>query len=365
MAKKTNVAQTKDKEGSGIKPPVKIKFEEDSHKYTSLEGTVEKKWLSCTTFISKFKEKFEDSAEFWAAYKVIQDLLGIPNDEVGKKKFSALMRQNRLNFNNKTLTHLKEVSKNLVSWDRVLERIDSKFEEWDNKRNDACAVGTEFHEYKESESYRTGKIVNSGKVRNVNLENNLLPPSKKVKYSTSLEGLKGAIPELLIFMREVEIDGNVIETYLCGQSDNCFFEQIDRTDYIIDTYVDVDDYKTNEEITYINPYNKTFEYPINHIPLTKFHEIALQMSLYAYMLEKQGYKVRNTGFTHHLIKKEGMTKELNDSIGKEKSEYIATPYLKAEIEAMILFYFTGKTRKETKSLFESLTFNKRKSIKEL
>lgn len=344
----------------------RILFEELSHSYTSERNGKHIKWLSCTSFINKFIEQFDEHAEFWAAYKVIQDMLGINNDDAGRKEFSSLMRSKGLNFQNKDIKQLKKVTRGLVNWDSVLLKINSKLEEWNDKKNKANTLGTAFHEYKEEQSHKNKRVRIGDNYVDFAPTEKYVKDGKAHKYSESLEGIVGARLELLVYLPFVEIEGIMIETNLCGQLDKANFRHVTRRDKdnVIDTYVDIDDYKTYEKLSFENPNNKKFNYPINHIELTKFYTCALQMSLYAYMLEKKGYKVGNLYFSYHDIKAEGMIDELNDKVDSEKVKIINLPYLKEEIEQMILFYFTGKIKREKSNPFKVITSN-RKSVFEL
>lgn len=328
-----------------------IKFVESTHEYSSIEKGKKVIWISCTTFIGKFKDKFEESSEFWAHYKVVQDMLGMSsNDEEEqeklKKEFSKLMISKGLSFKEKSLAQLEKVASKLVRWEMVKQRVEGKFKQWDETRNDACEVGTEFHEYKEEEAFRKGALEMNGRMVNFNDSGTYNKDAKLEKYSGELTGLNGAKVELLIYLKSVKliVEGKEeeIDVYLCGQVDKCNFRQVEFTRGIVDTYVDIDDYKTNKEIELENPFQKMKE-PISHLDDCNYNHYALQISLYAYMLEQKGYKIGTLSITHHDIKKKGMKKKLNDLVGTENKRVIFVPYLKDEIEKMILFYFKQVT----------------------
>lgn len=340
-----------------------IKFVELEHEYSSIEEGKKVIWLSNTTFIGKFKDKFEESAEFWLHYKVVQDLLGMSSTDeeeqkLFNKEFSRLMRSKGLSFDDKNLEQLKKIASKMVRWETVVARTGLKQKQWDDKKNDACNVGTEFHEYKEEEAFRTGKIEMNGRVVDFNGNGKYNKDAKLEKYSQDLTGLVGAKAELLVYCKEVVINGEKLTVYLCGQVDKCNFRQMQFRPNVVDTFVDIDDYKTNEEIQMENKYQK-MKYPVNHLDDCNYNHYALQISLYAYMLEQQGYKVGDLSISHHDIKKKGMKKTLNDEIGKEKVRVIHLPYLKDEIEAMILHYFKGLPMKRELTALDKI-FSKMK-----
>lgn len=61
------------------------------------------------------------------------------------------------------------------------------------------------------------------------------------------------------------------------------------------------DWKTNKEITSENKYEKFCLEPIQHIPDISLHHYALQLSLYQYLLQFEGYVKKGTKFKRALL----------------------------------------------------------------
>lgn len=59
------------------------------------------------------------------------------------------------------------------------------------------------------------------------------------------------------------------------------------------------DWKTNkDEIKTTNKYNDFFNYPLAHVPSTKYGGYSLQLQTYKYMLEQIGFKVKDTNLIY-------------------------------------------------------------------
>ena len=152
------------------------------------------------------------------------------------------------------------------------------------------------------------------------VESTLVEIKKGVEYRKpifdSLKDLKdGFHPELILWNNKYK---------LAGQADMVFVETIGDKRYIY-----VDDHKTNKEIKTTNGYwqydketkkkywkgNYMLE-PLSHLECCNYNHYRLQISTYAWMLEQEGYIVKNVSFTH-----------LNEQYRFE--------YLKTEVESML------------------------------
>mgnify|MGYP000994276901 CR=1 FL=1 len=88
-------------------------------------------------------------------------------------------------------------------------------------------------------------------------------------------------------------------------------------------YGGIKTHNTNKKIKTDNSYDN-MKYPVEHLPDCNYNHYRLQLSLYAWMLEQQGYVVRNLQFTHCI--------DLQTRV-----PYKFT-YLKEEVEALIYHY---------------------------
>ena len=90
-----------------------------------------------------------------------------------------------------------------------------------------------------------------------------------------------------------------------------------------DTIVNVADIKTNKKIEFGTDYDEYMLAPVHHLSHCNYHTYALQLSLYAYMLQKMYPEVKiNKMFLMHLDKKNNWT-------------VIHLPYMKLEVMAVL------------------------------
>jgi ATP-dependent exoDNAse (exonuclease V) beta subunit len=188
-------------------------------------------------------------------------------------------------------------------------------DKWEEISKKACEKGTNFHKGKESHLLSLDGIVKEDRVIQVVDINKFTEPN--IDYSTLPDGV---YPELILW--------------------NHYWGVAGISDIIIidGDYFDVDDYKTNKKIdkeSYCHPKygHKMMKPPINHLMDCNYTHYALQLSLYAYMLEKlTGKKARNLSFHHHPPHIDNP-----DMVSVEGIKY-TVPYLKSEVIAMLITY---------------------------
>ena len=83
------------------------------------------------------------------------------------------------------------------------------------------------------------------------------------------------------------------------------------------------DYKTNKKIDYENPF-QIFKKPIHHLQKCSFNEYTLQMNLYRWIMEQEGYFPKDTKFKQAII-----------HIRADGYEMIECPDRQKEIELMV------------------------------
>jgi len=277
-----------------------VNFNEALHQYTNNEGVV---YESVTQIIHHYIPEFDK--EFWLYYKVLQDKLGFPDDEFGKKAYSQyLIRSFGFNFKYKSLELLKEVAFNL-GYSEELD-LGYKKAEWKKKNDDSLVRGTKFHEDIEKKRLaQKTKILECGNTvhyysYNKGLENTEFGREK-------IEG----IPELRLYNHEFKIAGTT--------DDPVFYPK---------KKVRINDWKSNRVIKTENKWGKML-YPLQHLSDCNFSHYNIQLSMYGWMLEQFGYEVDELSITHILFDEEG------NPMGK-----IPYPmkYLKKEVEALLEHY---------------------------
>ena len=272
----------------------KITFSEDGHVYRK-DGEV---YTSVTTVLSKYKPKFE--REHWAAYSAMKRLL--PDFKGIKKKWEAA--GGAIN-NPEIIPYMMDYIDDLEKFEETIEIIKK---EWLTENKKAVQKGTVYHLAKEDHAYDRGFEINpfDGK-KYKTFEKERIPGYNEAITENLYDLEKGYYPELLIWNDNFKI---------AGQADKVFVKK--GTKY---KYVDIDDWKTNKKMSKRGFYYKNYGTvymlpPISHIESCNFNFYELQLSMYAYLLEQFGFRVRHLAI-HHLNKKHDMQ------------------YRKAEIEAIL------------------------------
>ena len=232
-----------------------VRYNDELHKYWSKEG--EQECISVTTLIHKFST-FDE--EFWSSYKALEGLLT-------EEQFVAI-KPTLLD----TKVFKPEYYKvyNITEKEFELARF-NLLEEWRVKREESCIRGTEIHRQHEL-LHLGGK---TKELKQLGLDSSSFEPnvSNKIRY-----GEKGVYPELLL--SRISPDG---ELRIAGQADLVIVDGEDV--YILD-------YKTNKEIkkkSFFDVKKKKstrMKYPLNKFDDTNFWHYTLQLSTYAWMIEK-------------------------------------------------------------------------------
>lgn len=281
-----------------------VKFNDAKHEYT--HSVTNKRYISCTTLIGSYADKFD--GEYWSLYKGLQDYLGI--SDADKKIFSKMMMDYGVRWDNNDISLLYAICKMLkADMTIVKQNARRRLIAWDDKKEQSSKIGTHIHQKEEKKAYTSNVMTfKTGDVRT------------NKQYSFDLtQLLDGGYSELLLYLHEFEV---------AGQADKVKIETCEVKNEII-RYVDIDDWKTNEVIDKDNQF-KRFKKPIGHIFDNKYWKYALQISMYAYMLERYGYVVRHLQFTH-IDRVPGTTQELN------RTPY-EVPYLRSECISILKDY---------------------------
>lgn len=218
-----------------------VVFNEQEHSYTNPEG---KRYISATTLVGKFKEKFDP-------FKILG--------------------------NGKTLI-ANYVSKHGHDEEYWLKK-------WDKTRDDACERGTAFHKAKEDYIQGRGVVVFKNSVTYVQNASLVLESTPDLWLLPD-----GLYTELLLWDDDWE---------LAGQADIVCI----TTEGTV-RYVDIDDHKTNKKIEEKSWADRAGNHrmmlpPINHVMDCNLMHYELQLSVYMYILERNGYTPRSMQFTHY------------------------------------------------------------------
>ena len=277
-------------------------YNDEQHCYLSKKDG--SKYISVTTLIHQYTQPFDSN--FWASYKACEFLLGTNFYELKKKLLSNKIWKN---------SYLKDYSINMDDFKTKKQEI---LDSYTIKNKEACDRGSKIHSTLENLFYDKNeqhirKYAGGGSF-----------DIKKGDYKLNVD--RGIYPEFLI---SYEFD-EYLKT--SGQLDLLILDGDEVT---------IRDWKTNNKIEKESYFDKTtksrqmMKYPLNNIQDTNYWHYCLQISTYAYMLQKikPSLKIKHLYINHF------------DHDGNE-TEY-ECPYLKDDVIKMLLHY-----RKENKKKIE-------------
>lgn len=231
-----------------------VVYNDKLHKYWTKSSN--QNCISVTTLIHKFTTFDED---FWSSYKALESLLDESTFFDIKPKLLDSKRFNK--------TYIDEVN---ISEDVFNERKTQILKEWEVKREESCIRGTEIHKVLE-QGHLDG---NTKEIQYLNLGGQF-----NTNISNRIErGIKQIYPELLL--SRISPDGKL---RLAGQADLIIVDGDD---------VFIIDYKTSKKIdtkSYFDRKSKKhsmMKYPLNNIQDVNFWHYTLQLSTYAWMIQK-------------------------------------------------------------------------------
>jgi hypothetical protein len=263
-----------------------VLFKAEDHSYKSVNPEENINWISVTSLVGKFKEKF--------------DAKGV-SEKVSKNKKSKWYGMSP-----------EDIQK---AWTKESER--------------AMSLGTWYHNERESDLSSLNTLEQEGVTLNVI---NPIIDENGIKIAPIQKLENGIYPEHFVYLKSAG---------LCGQSD--------RVD-IINNVVNIIDYKTNKEIKTEGFKNwegitRKMLMPIAHLDDCNFNHYALQLSFYMYIIIKHNPKLKpgNLNIHHIIFEEEGtdmhgnpITKldEHQNPIVKDIVPY-NVPYLKEEVITLI------------------------------
>lgn len=271
-----------------------VSYNDKLHKYW-IKGT-KQSCISVTTLIHKFTT-FDE--EFWSSYKALERIL---DEDEFKQIKPELLSTKKLNPD---LLDRIGIEKELFN-----ETRDEILAEWAEKREISCIRGTKIHE-----QHELGHLDGiTPEIQQLGLGGSFKP---RIDNNIVL-GEQSVYPELLLSY--VSEDNKL---RIAGQADLVIVDG--DTVYILD-------YKTNKEIKKKSFYDQKkkksemMKYPLNNLEDVNFWHYSLQLSTYAWMIEKAFPEVKINKLILIHYDHEGQ----------------CTPYecdyLKKDVERMLSFY---------------------------
>ena len=281
------------------------------------------KYISVTTLIGKFCQEFDSN--FWSGYKALERLL---SPEEFKLEKQQLQKTHKIDLNyfcdmyNFTVNDFNKIQQDIL-------------DEWAETNAKSCERGTKIHaeleqKYTSKKQCDLKKFGLGGKF-DVNTNESLMDANKDL---LSVE--RGVFPEYLIYT--VSRDGKF---KLAGQIDLLIKDGNDI--YVID-------YKTNAKLDDKSFFdsktkkNVMMKYPMNNLMDCNKVHYALQLSTYAWMLQRLNPKfvVKRLVLIHYDHKGNISEHELD--------------YLKDDVERMCKFYKKQSLLEEAKASRRPIEF---------
>lgn len=255
----------------------KVIFVEKNHRYFLNKKNSQLPLQSVSSFYAEYKNEF--NTDFWASYKTYEKILppGIFKD---LKKIYGY-----------DSPELLTVAKMYITDVNYFETVKENFKQsWQEKNKKSTDKGTSFHNLQETNSYITGAGINQYNLKCYPILTTKILPYANYTLTDNLYDLpEGFYPELLIFNEECLI---------AGQADKVFI-----TEFEGEKYIDIGDFKTNEKISKKSfrdsKGHKYMKPPLEDIMDSNYWHYVIQLSTYAFMLEKFGFKVRSLYLQHY------------------------------------------------------------------
>jgi len=260
-------------------------FKATNHRYESLDPDERIDWISVTSFVAMFKQKFDPIKQ------------SVKSSTNPRSKWFGM--------------DPLEIQKH-----------------WASETDRAITAGSWYHDQRESDLTSIDTIQRAGR------EIPIIKPiiNDGVKHAPVQRLTEGIYPEHMVYLKSAGI---------CGQSD--------RVEVIKDTVdiVDYKTNKEIKVASFVNWEGKSqkMEGPLSHVDDCNFNHYALQLSIYMYIILKHNprYKAGKM-FLHHVVfEKESEDKFGNPILKRDSNGEVIVktvipyevPYLKAEVISMI------------------------------
>lgn len=276
-------------------------YNDEKHMYWDENGV----YVSVTTLIGKFCQDFDK--EFWSGYKALEKML---SEEEFKAEKSQLLNTHKIDV--EYFCNMYGFTRN--DYNKAQQDI---LDEWQKTNAKSCERGSKIHaelesNYTSKRQCELKKFGLGGKFE-VNTNDSLMQHNQDL-----LDIEKGVFPEYMIYRKSE--DGKF---RLAGQIDLLIKDGNDI--YIID-------YKTNKKLDDKSFFDKRtkkcqmMKYPMNNIMDCNKMHYALQLSTYAWMLQKLNPKfvIKKLMLIHYDHQGNVSEHELD--------------YLKDDVERMCKFY---------------------------
>ncbi len=245
--------------------PERVSFTEKGHTYKDSKG---RGYISVTTLVGLYHEEFD--TQYWSLYKAIKDVM----ETLGGLKWRRFKKEAG-GWEN-VVKHYQKIKYSLDN--QLLKRIKEKKREyvvdWKREGDDAARMGTKAHKELEQLLISSQKVeIGSRSVADVS-------PSDLLDIQGFNDKSNNVFPEFLLWNQKYRIAGQV--------------DLIEKQGDILH----LRDYKTCKEIKFEAFMGKTMYSPLQELPDTNYSKFTLQLSLYAWMLEQEGFTIGSLTLDH-------------------------------------------------------------------
>lgn len=292
-----------------------ICFREEDHKYFDANN-LDRKFVSVTTMIHSFTQPFDK--EFWSAYKALEKLLPADVWQIEKK---SLLNSRKFDPLILDTYDIKE-----VEFNKLQQGI---LDDWAAENTKSCERGTKIHSELENSLYK--------KARNIDL--------KKYEIGGKFECRKD--------YTDLDLDEAVYPEYLIHYiSKDKTFAIAGQIDLLVKkgNHLILGDYKTNKKIEqkgFFNSKTKSttkMKFPLNTLDDVNYNHYALQLSTYAWIMQKINPEfIIEDLVLIHFDHSDNMT-------------IYHVPYLKNEVERMLIFYKKELALEESKNKRQPIVY---------
>ena len=273
-----------------------VAFENESHTYWNVEDN--RQYISVTTLIHRYTQEFDKN--FWSAYKALEKLLPKESWAIEKKSLLSTKKFN------KEILDIYNISE--LDFNKAQQGI---LDTWDEENRKSCERGTKIHSDIENSFYNHPKDISLQKF-------GLGGKFECKKDYSELDLEYGVYPEYLI---SIESKDKVLR--LAGQIDLIIKQGNEIT---------VVDHKSNKKIDLKSGFDTNtkasakMKYPLNNLMDCNFYHYSLQLSTYAWMLQKlhPEFVIKDLILNHY------------DHNGKNTLYHC--DYLKDDVERMLKHY---------------------------
>ena len=271
-------------------------FNEEKHVYWNENDN--EKYISVTTLIGKYGQPFDEN--FWSAYKALEKLLPADDWKIEKK---SLLDTHKFNMEILDIYNIPIDTFNKTQQDLL--------DEWHRNKQESCERGTKIHAELENSMYKMGANVS---LKKFGIGGKFVCD----KGRTNLDLENGVYPEYLISRTS---DDGILK--IAGQIDLLVKNGNEIT---------ICDWKTNKEIKTKGGFDTRTKqtakmlYPLNKLEDCDLSHYNLQLSMYAWMVQKLNpeFIIKDLVLVHF------------DHNGKQTVYHL--PYLKNEVEQMLRHY---------------------------